>query len=200
MATYEASSADIQNLTAAGQFAFWADPPVYPPLPVEPPLSRLRHSTPFKAFNLILDANRLTTLQPITRPHVPYLQAVARHFGAAAIHSLMVDLNTFPLYHLGVDSHHPVLGLQTWLGSVYWPLMIGFNMYQGTAVILEATAGVFVLLGLYTGEEWIKFFHNPFVSSSLNEIWGKRYHSLMRVSRNNTIFVHLLAVWKMPIW
>ena len=159
----------------------WKSPPTYPPLPVEPFFGAIRRTTAFKALNLLFDCYRCTSIQPITGQHVSYFKAVMRHGSVAIRNHLLMGILMFPPTYL-ITPDHPVWGNKTLLGSCVWTTATAYSMYLGTSMVWHLTALLGVASGMYTDEEYPAAFVSPAKSTSLSELWGKRYHDFMKVS------------------
>lgn len=86
-------------------------------------------------------------------------------------------------FYLSPD--HATLGMGTIRGQPLWGIGLGMAMFNGTAAIWHLYALLSIASGLYTSEEWPRLFHKPYLATSLSELWGKRYHQLLRVSHLN---------------
>jgi hypothetical protein len=64
--------------------------------------------------------------------------------------------------------------------TIYHGMMTGWHMF--------ATVGCG--LGVYLPEEWPMMMDKPWLSTSLNELWGKRFHQTLRVRLPILIYVH----------
>ena len=164
-------------------------------------MARLREYTAFKALELLLDEARHINMppNPPIRAGRSYLRAVLYHLAFAYIHLLFIDISTYPAYRLAPDSFgspHLVGGdFGRWCTDLasstgiprpmiwsLWALNIAMTVYQGMASVSHTTALVAIASGVYLDEEWPKVLRKPWLSTSLNELWSKRYHQTLRVS------------------
>jgi hypothetical protein len=190
-----------QNLATSTRYAFAYSPPKYNPLPRQPLWPRLRNLTAFKALDL-----QLNDYRHINMPPNPPLRASTRgcfrsvlyHFSWMFFHLLCLDLSTYPAFRLAPNTFgsafHVGGDFSQWCTDLaassgiprpfvwdFWMLILAMNTYQGMACIWHVVALVGVGSGAYLDEEWPKMMDKPWLSTSLNELWGRRYHQTLRV-------------------
>lgn len=134
-------------------------------------------------------------LRPSSRS---YLRSSAHHLGWMGFHLVMLDLNTYVAYRLAPEtfgSPHMVGGdFSAWCGDLarvtgipkplvrlFWTLNLAHTNCQGLCCSWHILAVVGVATGVYLDEEWPKIMRKPFLSTSLNELWGTRYHQILKV-------------------
>jgi hypothetical protein len=153
----------------------------------------LRKTTAFKALNLLFDSYRHTSLndppQPITGTPTPPItsqsSAILHHLLYLVIHKILFDVFTLPTDHL-IPLLHPVLGLSAPLGRVLWGAIYMLASWCGVCQLWH----LFMFLGLVTGiygyddcDQKRKLMDKPWKADSVNDFWGKRWHSFMRVGQ-----------------
>lgn len=50
--------------------------------------------------------------------------------------------------------------------------------YFGMSLVWHPAAILAIVSGIWIPEEWPKVMNKPWMSTSLNELWGKRYHQV----------------------
>ena len=71
----------------------------------------------------------------------------------------------------------PILLTRTWVSVSF--LMF---LHSGMAIFWHSQVVLGLITGLWNGEEFPKLMNKPFLSTSISELWGKRYHQYNRVS------------------
>ena len=56
------------------------------------------------------------------------------------------------------------------------------SAYLGTNSIWHALALLLIGSGLYTDQDFPELFNKPFLATTMTDLWGRRYHQLLRVS------------------
>lgn len=138
-----------------------------------------------------------------------YFEALGHHLFYTLVHLVGIDILTFPLFRLaprtlgspylvGGDYHGLCLQLSraygppVWAVKVFWTIVLGSINYHGLAVVWHILALAGIALGIWQPRQYPKFMDKPWLSASLNEFWGRRYHQAMRVSAKSEASFHLL--------
>lgn len=79
--------------------------------------------------------------------------------------------------HLAKESGVPELGVKLVL-----TIALSFCTHFGMTILFHGLALMGIGLGLHLPEEWPDITDKPILSTSLNDLWGKRWHQQMRVS------------------
>jgi hypothetical protein len=187
----------VYNLSLIGLYAFSDD--IYQSHPVPPGVKwrKLRSSRMFRIFDIFLSSDRKLNYSPNPPPHSRPKRGLNHTLKWAIIHSLLTDIFTLPtlLTHLGLYNSDGTRDFQRWcitLGSVCGIPVILIKMgliacYAGTVFSgLQGGWEIAQLIGVGSGvwaeEEWVEIMDKPHLSTSMLELWGRRYHQLMRVS------------------
>lgn len=109
-------------------------------------------------------------------------------------HLTLLDIILYPAYFLdptGVGSPYPAGGgdLRAFCGrygSFEW-IVWGWMIFAAGAGLCVATMGTYHLCamvgvgsGIWIDEEFPRFMDQPWRADSLNDLWGRRYHQLLR--------------------
>ena len=121
------------------------------------------------------------------------------HLGYMYLHLLGIDLCTYPAHRIAPDTFGSPLpvrgdfhawcaelanawGVLTVLVRYFWTITLAMITYQGMCCVFHMSAVVGIGSGLYIDEEYPKFADKPWMSTSLNEFWSKRWQQAVRVS------------------
>ncbi|CAD6580694.1 MAG: hypothetical protein TREMPRED_002807 [Tremellales sp. Tagirdzhanova-0007] len=187
------------NLGSSTRYAFASSPPTHHPLPRQPRWASLRQHTAFKAVHNLINEYRHINEPPnptlrITRS---YAQSMRHHLLYMQWHLFLMDLATYAAFRMAPETiGSPNLvggdvrqvcrdlamttGLPELLWWMFWTMISAMVNYQGMATIWHILSAIGIGSGLYLDEEWPKLMHKPWLSTSLNEFWGKRYHQILR--------------------
>ncbi|KAK4689182.1 hypothetical protein P7C73_g941, partial [Tremellales sp. Uapishka_1] len=189
-----------KHMACSMRWAFSTHPPLYHPLPTPQYYPSLRSSRPFKALNLLLNEPRLLGIAPYSPPfptaRKPYRDHLEHHFVRALTGVSCIALLALPFYlwhplALGaptVTMSHSAwcADLATRFGMSYY-LVKALALGQVASLVCLSLASQWHLLaligiasGIWRGEEWVQFMDQPWRSTSLNELWGRRYHQTLR--------------------
>ena len=191
----------------AGFNSIWAfahDPPAYHPLPRQTPFTPIRRLLPIKAVDLVYNAHKLIGIAPFSPPYkvdnrpYPRLRALGYHFFWMMIGFFMFDLSTYFPFRLSPKTFGSTdyIGgdLSLWCRDL--SKRFGVPVLVVRAFMTASLAGtahfgmsslyhMFALIGIGSGyhspEEWPVSFRWPILSTSLCELWGKRWHQFMTV-------------------
>ncbi|ORY35824.1 hypothetical protein BCR39DRAFT_35392 [Naematelia encephala] len=196
--------------SSATRWAFSRSPPSLYPLPHPPPFPParfLRRTTLFKSIDLLCNENRLINISPYSPPlkssNISWFRYTTYHICMFSVHFLIYDMTTLPLallapdgvgdtfggggdYELFLGEMRHKYGVPELLSRMIWTLELGFTVYNGMAVMYHGFAMFSIGSGVWCGEEWPKLMDKPWLSTSLSELWGKRWHQTLRVSRHDT--------------
>lgn len=202
-----------QTLSVMIRYSLTSTPPTFHPLPRQPPLGFIRSTRLYRALDAILFDYRHINMPPnppLTQSQRGWPRAVLSHLGGFMLHIGLMDLVLYPIHHLdpyGLGSAEPpqkpndLVGfcVERAGGGYAWVIWwLAFAVALGVAMVFAmiGTYHLFAFLGiasgLYLDEEWPAFTDSPFVSDSLNDLWGKRYHQVS-LSRPPTLPFDILA-------
>lgn len=195
----------MANVALVGRYA-WSDL-VYRPhsLPRPPPVgATLRSTAWYRTLDVLISHDRKINyppnppLQPSPQP-AGRAQAIWRALRWTTVYSALVDLHTLPLpllSHLGLyrpddtrDFAHfcfilarrytvPVVAVKALFMACY----IGI-IFCGIQAGWEVVRGLAIGSGFWIEEEWPEIMDKPYLSTSMIELWGKRYHQVSRLLR-----------------
>ncbi|ORY31802.1 hypothetical protein BCR39DRAFT_525445 [Naematelia encephala] len=178
------------------------DPPSYRPAP-PPLLVRLRDTRLFKPFNFLASQMRHLGLVPghpfPTRPPRRFhtVRAVIEHLSSFFSYLLIFELGTYIAFRLAPDTigspnlvggdfaawcRHLAIGwgVPVWSVWAFWTATLLVLTSSSTPSVYHLLAAVSIALGLYSPEEWPPMIKSPWKSTSINELWGKRHHQLLK--------------------
>ena len=188
--------------------AFTGAVPVTHPLPRQPLFPALRRWKPFKALDLYYNMHRHVNIAgfspPLRRDRgsglMLYIRAVLYHLFFAFVSVVMLDLSSYPIFRIApttlgstacvptgdfAEFTHDVgarYGVPTWMVRLGFTITLGSMTHFGITLIWHAFAMFSIASGIYTPEEFPALTRWPVLATSLNELWSKRWHQLMRVS------------------
>lgn len=188
-------------MCSAIRWTFSPTRPSYHPLPNPPFFNSIRQTTAFKAFNLPLMEYRLHGLTqyspPYTSSNARYLPTVLHHFSYFILRLFIFDALTLLVHILdptnlgailprvtpgnwdqGMNTISTKTGVPVWLVPSICTLVSTIMTYAGVGVGWDQHAMLAVGSGLWAPEEWPKIMNQPWKSQSLNEVWGRRYHTV----------------------
>jgi hypothetical protein len=132
-----------------------------------------------------------------------YIRFVLYHLFFAALGVFMLDLSSYPIFRLAPDTLGSTAcvptgdfktfirdvggryGVPVWAVRVAFTIALGSITHFGITLIWHAFAMFSIASGIYTPEEFPTFTKWPVLATSLNELWSKRWHQLMRVSQTS---------------
>jgi hypothetical protein len=108
---------------------------------------------------------------------------------------LIIDICSYPLYHFdphnlgnpfatsadwdkGIQTISATSGLPGWIIVPALSVSNAVEVYVGLLLVWRGVAVAALASGLWTPEEWPEIMDRPYVSSSMNEFWGRRYHQV----------------------
>lgn len=200
----------LQSSLILGFATYWAFTdrvPHYHPLPRSPPFPWLRSTRLFKAFDLTWNHRRFVNIDPFWPPlqssksRFPWVSAMAYHTVWLWIAVFLTDLGCYlpwrfapdtfgSLDYIGGDYHAWVSDLSSRSGvpslgiKVVLTIGVALCTHFGMTVLFHGMALMGIGLGLHLPEEWPDITQKPMLSTSLNELWSKRWHQQMRASRH----------------
>ncbi|RSH85604.1 hypothetical protein EHS25_003743 [Saitozyma podzolica] len=201
LAAIKAMRIIMWHIGAATRYAFTTLPPVPHPLPRQPPFPRLRSTTAFRALDLLLNEYRhinLASSSPLQPSLRTYRQSLLYHLRCAVFHLLLIDLFSYPFFRVAPNT----IGSPFHVGGEYYPIRadiagalgvpelvvqigatacLGLVTYHGIGSMWHISAILGIGSGVWVDEEWVELMDRPWMATSLSELWGKRYHQLMRV-------------------
>lgn len=186
-------------------FAFAHGPPEYHPLPRRPLFPSLRENTLFKAVHLLINTFRLTGIAPYSQPlqadHRQYAQvrAIFYHLFGTFYSYFMHDLSCYMVMRLAPDTFGSTkyvggdydrgcrdlgkeYGLPVLAIRVFFTASFAAQPHYGVKGFWHMMGFLGTLSGVYLPEEFPQPTQWPFLSTSLNELWGKRWHKMNQVS------------------
>ncbi|ORX35112.1 hypothetical protein BD324DRAFT_652826 [Kockovaella imperatae] len=191
------------NIGAGTRWAFSPTPPRYHPLPRQVLWPRLRRSTAFKAFDLLLNESRHVNIAPFSGPlkrfpgrYVPLRRALT-HWLFFILNTMVFDLASYPAfllapksfgspngvggdYHQWCETLSKQWGVPAFAVNMFWTLCLFVQETAGFVVVWDAIAFLGIATGVYIPEEWPRLTVNIFRATSLNDLWGKRWHQTNR--------------------
>lgn len=189
----------LYNVSLIGLYAF--DDTPYKPHPIPPGVrwKKIRESEVFKVIDIFLACDRKLNYAPnpplsLARSHEIQKDGTGIRSTVkwAFFHLLLVDLFTLPtVFHQGLyrsdgsrDYQQWLISLSTATGLPMVMIKIGsMGCYAGT-VFCGVQGGWEVLKilgvgsGLWVEEEWPAIMDRPQRSSSMIDLWGRRYHQV----------------------
>lgn len=60
--------------------------------------------------------------------------------------------------------------------------LVDVGFYLSISIIHDTVSSLGIASGIWLPEEWPEIMDRPYLASSLNELWGKRWHQALRVS------------------
>jgi hypothetical protein len=135
----------------------------------------------------------------------PYLRAVLYHLFFTVLGFFIMDLSSYPIYRLAPTTlgstacvpagdfsafTHAVsarYGVPAWAVRFALTACLGSFTHFGITMIWHAFAMISIASGIWTPEEFPTFTNSPVFATSLNELWSKRWHQLMRVSPRHVV-------------
>lgn len=147
----------------------------------------------------------------VASPKGSYLHGLLKHMWGMYVHLIGLDLATYIPYRLAPktfgsykalypsvrpDRSVPLGNFSGWcadLGAqwgipaeavrVLMTFLAGAAQGLGLCCTWHLCCVLYVGSGLWLEEECPRFWNQPWKSTSLNELWGQRYHQTLRVSR-----------------
>ena len=192
----------FQVFGSATRWALTDTPPTYQSLNEPTRYPNLRDFTPFQALSMMFNYHRhvgivgFKPLQPKGRSRLGYIMY---HVLNLLVHKFIWNEVVHPIWLFAFStssSRAPLTDLQARmvdLKLVYGvPILltrawvsVSFLMFlhSGMAVFWHTKVIVGLITGLWGGEEFPTLMNKPFLSTSMSDLWGKRYHQYNRVSR-----------------
>lgn len=197
---FQIDDADIQlvhNISLIGLYAFSDD--IYQPHPIPSSVKwrAIRSSRVFRLLDIYLSSDRQLNYSP-NPPPSPKKSALIQTFKSACIHSLLIDFFTLPIGYLrdynlynpdgtrdykrwcatlSAEFGVPVIFIKMGLVGCYAGTI--FSGLQGGWAIAKVIG---VGSGLWAEEEWVDVMDSPHRSTSMIDLWGKRYHQVSNIS------------------
>jgi len=192
-----------QHLLTITRYAFLDRSPAYQVARPESPLSFVRNLTAYKAFDLLANPMRRIGLVPGTairssaRPP-SYVRSILHHLWHFFLNFFIFDAASYLVFRLApMTFGHPTLAVggdfRRWCRELasqsglpipaiwlFWEICQIIKIGNGTCLAFHLFAIPALITGLYRPEEWPRLMHQPVKSSSLNELWGTRYHQVRR--------------------
>lgn len=189
-------------MASALRWTFSPVRPAYHPLPRKVLFSRLRETTAFKVFNLPLTEFRLHGLTDHSPPYRSnqrsYFDALRSHFGFWVLRLFIFDTLTLGLHLLDPGNLGAIRSFggprRDWNTSmetiawktgvprviVPWAVTLQFIVVTCAGVALGHDQYTFLAVGsgIWADEEWPAVMNKPWMSTSLNELWGHKYHTV----------------------
>ena len=129
------------------------------------------------------------------RPDHGALYELGRHLLRGTRTWVLIDVSSYPLYHLDPSNlGNPLVAYSDWdlgiqtisqsLGVPRWVTIPAVVMSYATTTYLMMSLScrlasiLGIASGMWSAEEFPEMMDRPWVSSSLNELWGRRYHQV----------------------
>lgn len=189
----------LYNASLIGLYVFDDAPYTSHPIPPGVRWRKIRQSKGFRILDIFLSCDRKLTYPPNPpRVHVGKGEGMRETIKFAFVHLLLVDLFTLPtlLFHHGLyrpdrsrDFDQWVIRFSTASGLPIPIAVIKLGLmgcYAGTVFCgLQCGWEVLKVLGVGSGlwaeEEWPAIMDRPQWSSSMIDLWGRRYHQVSSI-------------------
>jgi hypothetical protein len=195
----------MYNVSLIGLYVFDNAPYISHPIPPGVRWRKIRESRGFRILDIFLSCDRKLNYPPNPpRTHVGLgpglrIEGIRDTIKSAFIHSLLVDLFTLPtlLSHHGLYRPDGSRDFNQWLFTLSTssglPIPIPVPMFMIKMGLMGCYAGtvfcgiqggweVLKILGVGSGvwaeEEWPAIMDRPQWSSSMIDLWGRRYHQV----------------------
>jgi hypothetical protein len=191
--TDEADDQLVYNLSLVGLYAFSNE--VYQSHPVLHSVKwkNIRSSRVFRILDIFLSSDRKLNYSPNPVPPRRQNRGLLDTIKWALIHSLLTDFFTLPvlLRNHGLYNEDGTRDFKRWCTTLSAEsgipaviIRIGlFGCYAGTVFNgLQGGWEIAKIIGVGSGawaeEEWIEIMDRPHLSTSVLDLWGRRYHQV----------------------
>ncbi|WWC89596.1 uncharacterized protein L201_004521 [Kwoniella dendrophila CBS 6074] len=175
-------------------------PPEYHDLPDNPPFPKLRCTKGWKVFDLMCNYRllNLSHKPPINESSskssankISYWSGIKYHTLQLLYSIILLDIFTWPsiktpllfpelTYEELTITLKEKYGIYGYLVDVVMVTCQGLSTYQFICIIYHFEALLGIGLKLWLPEEFPKLMHRPDKADNLNDLWGNRWHQLLR--------------------